>query len=215
MVTRETKIFLITFGAVILLLGGILSYISYSDNKTATANTILNLEKQLEEQGQLSKDQEKKLEELAEVNCKEMQIPYDALEEYAEQEPYTDTLCENINLVYKNEKGTCTQYEDNFFSSDTPSTYSCTIANLDNEAGYFSIDIGFNIDGQTLGENQTQYIYPQSSQTFYAQKMAYIDSCYCLITSVPTKQECETVTRYRTVTKTRTVTKYRTETICE
>lgn len=187
----------------------------YLNHKSITTNAISNLERQLEEQGELTTEQEKQLEELAKVTCKEIQVPYDAQESYTEQEPYSDEVCENVNLIYKKENGNCVQYSDKFFADDKPASYSCTITNLDTHGGVFSVEMGFVIDGQNLVETQNKYIYPQSYEIFYAQKMAYVDNCICYITSIPTKQECETITRYRPVTMYRTVTKYRTETICE
>lgn len=205
----------IIIALVVLGVSGIVYY-NYNENqKTITANTIKDLEQKLEEQGELTKEQERQLEELAQVTCKEVQVPYDALEEYTEQEPYAEDVCEDINIIYKKDNGACIQYKDNFFADDEPARYDCTITNLDNQAGTFYMEIGFYISGQKITEVQNKYVYPQSSQTFSIQKMAQIDSCYCVITSIPTKQECETITNYRTIVKTRTITKYRTETLCE
>ncbi|MBA7676589.1 hypothetical protein ES703_84833 [subsurface metagenome] len=188
---------------------------SYINNKNITANTIRNLERQLEEQGQLTEEQERQLEELAKVECKDVQIPYDAQEAYTEQEPYSKEVCENINLLYKLDKGSCIQYKDNLIFEDEPAKYSCTITNLGDSAGTFSVKIGFTVGGQKLLNSQNKYIYPSSSHTFYAEEMAKIENCWCYEENIPTKQECETITEYKTVTKYRTITKYRTETVCE
>ncbi len=211
---KDTKIALLLGGIFVLIVIVVIISISIN-NKNITANTIADLEKKLDEQGELTAEQEAKLEELAKVTCKEVQVPYDAQEAYTEQEPYTEEVCDNLNLIYKKDTGSCMQYDDNFFSEDEPAKYDCTITNLDNQAGTFFMEIGFYMDGQKIVETQNKYIYPQSSGTFYTEKMAYIDSCYCSVTSIPTKQECEMVTKYKTVTKYRTVTKYKTETICE
>ncbi|MCK9568035.1 hypothetical protein M0R72_03715 [Candidatus Pacearchaeota archaeon] len=147
--------------------------------------------------------------------CKEVQVPYDYIEEYSETVPYTEEECESQELVYKKETGTCLQRKDNFFSEDEPAKYDCTITNLDDEAGVFSITIGFNVGNERLEETQNKYIYPQSSETFIVEKDATIDSCYCYENSIPSKQVCKDVTKYKEVIKTRTVTRYKTEEQCE
>jgi hypothetical protein len=147
--------------------------------------------------------------------CKDVQIPYDYLEEYSETVPYTDKECEQQRLVYKRDEGTCLQRKDNFFSADEPAKYDCTMTNLDTEGGVFSIRIGFNVNGQQLEETQSRYIYPQSSEKFTIERDATITSCYCIEENTPTKQVCRDVTKYRDVIKTRTVTRYRMEQQCE
>lgn len=205
----------------------------------------------LEEQTELTAEQQAKaeaekeklasqIEELSKETCKDVQVPYDAQETYTEKEPYSKTetyyesepyveeVCNNIPLAYNTQSGSCIQYQDNFFANDEPAKYSYTINNLDSASGgTFIVDIGFYIGGQLIKEEQSQYIYPSSSKTFYAEKMATIDSCYFNVKVIPTKQVCEDVTKYhdvqktrqvtdyKTVTKTRTVTKYKTETVCE
>ncbi len=200
---------------VLIVFGGI--YYAYNQNqKSITANAIAELERQLEEQGELTSEQERKLEDLAKVTCKEVQVPYDAQESYTEQEPYSSEECESVSLAYNQMSNYCNNYKDNFFADNEPAKYSVTINNLDSEkGGLFIADIGFTISGQTVTESQQKYIYPDSSETFYVERMANIDGCYFIMTSVPEKQTCKTVTKYQTVTKYRTVTKYKTETVCE
>lgn len=151
----------------------------------------------------------------AQQSCRDVQVPYDYLEEYQETVPYTDRVCEQQTLVYKKDTGSCQQRRDNFFSADEPAKYDCTITNLDSEAGTFSIRIGFNVNGQQLEETQSRYIYPQSSEKFVFERDAKVDACYCYETDIPTKQICRDVTQYREVTKTRTVTRYRIEQNCD
>lgn len=148
-------------------------------------------------------------------NCRDVQTPYDYLEEYQETVPYSDRECESKTLTYKLEKGSCLDYDDNWLSQDQPAKYSCTITNLDTEAGTFSVTIGFDVQGQNLEETQSQYIYPQSSKTFAISRMSHINSCFCYEQNIPTKQVCRDVTRYKEVTKTRTVIRYRTDTVCD
>ncbi len=209
----QSKLFVVI---ALVAIVGISAFYIYSENQKAiTGKAIADLERQLDEQGKLTNEQEKQLEELAEVKCRDVQVPYEAQESYQDKEPYSDEVCNNVELVYKKETGSCKQYADNFFAGDEPSKYDCTVTNLDNKAGTFSMEIGFYIDGQENVETISKYIYPQSSETFYAEKMARIQSCTCSLTKVPQKQECETVTKYRPVTKYRTITKYKTETVCE
>lgn len=164
--------------------------------------------------GQENQEDNVQTQQQAQISCKDVQVPYDYLEEYQETVPYTDRECENQNLVYKVERGSCTTRKSHIFSADDPAEYSCTITNLDTEGGTFSMNIGFNIQGQQLKETQSKYIYPQSSETFSIQRDASVDSCFCS-EIIPTKQVCRDVTRYQEVTKTRTVTRYRTEQKCE
>ncbi len=147
------------------------------------------------------------------VVCKEVQVPYDYLEEYQETVPYTDRECENQKLSYKVERGECLQRVDRFLYEDEPAKYSCVIYNLDEVGGTFGITIGFKVEGQVLEETQSKYIYAQSSNTFTVSRDATVESCYCQ-EEVPTKQVCRDVTRYKEVTKTRTVVRYRNEEQC-
>jgi len=234
------------------------SVIIINSNRSITGQAISDLKDQLaeqnkilEEQGELTAEQqaqaeiekkrlEAQIEELSKETCKDIQVPYDAEEEYTEQEPYLRTetyyesepyaeeMCEAVNLAYNKVNNYCLDMKDNLIFADEPAKYSVTINNLDPEnGGWFVVDIGFIIAGQVVKEEQSQYIYPSSSKTFYVEQMATRDSCYFVVTELPTKQICETVTKYkdvlktrevtdyREVTKTRTVTKYRTETVCE
>lgn len=148
------------------------------------------------------------------IVCRDAQVPYDYQEEYTETVPYTDQECESRELVYKKDTGSCIQRDDNFFADDVPAKYSCTITNLDTEAGTFSMKIGFNVNGEQLFETQQKYIYPQSSESFSVSRDASISSCFCSETSIPTKQVCRDVIKYKDVAKYRTITKYKTEQQC-
>ena len=158
--------------------------------------------------------------------CRDVQVPYEAQEGYMKTEyytetvPYTDRECENKFLIYKKVTGNCEDRKSGLFGlGDQPAKYSCTITNLDNEGGTFSMKIGFNVGSQKLENTQSKYVYPQSSETFNYQVDASIDSCYCA-EQVPTKQVCRDVIKYKDVQKERQVTaykpvtKYRTEQRC-
>lgn len=146
--------------------------------------------------------------------CRTVQVPYDDLEEYYETVPYTDRECEAKNLVYKLERGSCMDRQDNWIE-DEPAKYSCTITNLDEQPASFSVNVGFSVQGQELGETQNSYIYPQSSHTFNVQRDANIDSCFCREVNLPTKQVCRDVTKYRKELRTRRITSYRSEQQCD
>ena len=40
---------------------------------------------------------------IKENTCRDVQVPYNETEYYTETEPYTDNICDNINMVYKEE----------------------------------------------------------------------------------------------------------------
>ncbi len=152
---------------------------------------------------------------ISKKNCRQEQVPYEEQETYYETVPYTDQECEDKQLIYKKDNGACTDWEDNWFSENTPAKYSCMITNLDSEGGNFALEIGFNVGSEQLKETQSKYIYPQSSETFYVQRDSAIDSCFCKEASIPTKQVCRDVIKYKDIARTRTVTKYKTEEVCD
>jgi len=186
---------------IVVIVIGAIAFFAYK-NTNVTGNVLANFE-----------------------NCREEQVAYEEQEEYMKTEyymetvPYTDRECEDKSLVYKVVKGECKNQYDGWFEN-TPASYSCTITNLDSEAGTFSMRIGFNVQGQQLDETQSKLIYPQSSETFTVTRDSKIDNCYCVET-VPTKKVCRDVTKYRDeqrerqVTAYRPVTKYKAEKICD
>ncbi|MFA5108275.1 MAG: hypothetical protein WC492_01950 [Candidatus Micrarchaeia archaeon] len=128
-------------------------------------------------------------------------------EPYYDQEcdtvPYTDTECSQVNLKYT--KGEIICNHEGLIGDWIVS--SCSIANLDDEAGSFNAYAGVDINGQKNGEEQTAYIYPLQSHTFEYRVKASGSTCYCYETSIPTKQVCKDVIKYQQVCN--TVTKYR------
>lgn len=161
--------------------------------------------------------------------CRDVNVPYEAQEEYMKTEyytetvPYTDEECEDKQLIYKMEKGSCQDRQSGLFGlGDKPAKYSCEITNLDSEGGTFSVTIGFiTEDNQELEKSLNKYIYPQSTETFSYEVDAGINRCYCSEKSIPTKQICRDVIKYREVqrerqvTAYRPVTKYKTEQKCD
>lgn len=142
--------------------------------------------------------------------CHDVPVPYNDTEYYTESEPYTHSVCNDINLVYKKDRGNCASRSSGFLGfGATPASYDCTITNLDSMGATFSLDLGFNVQGQQLHETQSKYIYPQQSATFSITRDAATDSCFCNEVNIPTKQECRDVIDYHDVQKSRIVTKYR------
>ena len=143
------------------------------------------------------------------------QVPYQDTEAYQEQEcqniPYTDRECESKPLTYSKTNYQCSR---GGLIGDW-SVAECTVNNLDSEGGTFTVNIGVVVNGNNVGEQQSQFIYPQSSQHFKYSAKADMSTCYCNEVSVPTKQVCRDVIKTRqecnTATKYRPVTKYREE----
>ena len=177
-------------------------------------------------------------------SCKDIQVPYDYLEEYQETVPYSDRECESKNLVYSatNEKwdySTCNQqsevcYEKHWygdsdchtFCSDKSLSYSVDINNLDEEQGSWVVNIYFYKQNNLYKTVPiTQFLYPKTTKTCTGAFRVTGDSpagdanqeysAGYNIQSIPSKQVCRDVTKYQEVTKTRTVTRYRTEQKCE
>ena len=180
-------------GILILLVIGVgtFYFIDRSNaQKTITANAIANLENQLDEQGQLTIDQKRELEELKQVTCRDVQVPYDDLEYYTEQEPYIDTVCENEYLVKSIENfdylgDTCLQEEeeciDYFLGVCTnkktycvKKTASCSLdlRNLDSqEGGTWKIKFDIKDSSKTIIKSSevSEYLYPQTTETIYGE----------------------------------------------
>ncbi len=178
--------------------------------------------------------------------CRDVQVPYDYLEQYSETVPYTDRVCESKNLPYSTDgfvqmpkdECTATGCKDpilfgmictNNFCTDRTVSCSSGVKNLDSEeSGVFGITFRFSQVG-TGSTIKTEYvsesIYPQTRKEVTATtkiQSSGVDgdankdiTCSGQITTVPTKQVCRDVTKYKEVTKTRTVTRYRTENKCE
>ncbi len=134
-----------------------------------------------------------------------------AQEPYQEQKcqtvPYTDKVCDNIQLKYTRGATVCTK--EGWIGDWAVS--SCSIANLDDIAGLFTVNVGVIVNGQKNGETSQQTIYPYQSQTFQYRVKASASDCYCNEINIPTKQvckdviktrqDCQTVTKYNTVQK--------------
>ena len=120
-------------------------------------------------------------------SCKDVQVPYDYLEEYQETVPYTDRECESKNLAYSIdnfvvESNTCNKYEDDchkwFLGLCTDKTTYCVdksvscsllLRNLDTEErGSWTIRFSFYESGTSniiKNEDVNLFLYPQSQDT--------------------------------------------------
>lgn len=237
---RAQQGLIIGISIAIIMIGAIgVGYYFYNENqKSITANTIAELERNLEEQGELTADQERQLEELAQVTCKEIQVPYDAQESYTEQEPYAEEVCEYKELIYRvddieyypfNNGGCYATEEDcidyNWYGGCSEKVEYCvgkntqcsvTVNNLDNEKGYWSFD--FNIREVGGGEivdtlNAGYTIIPQNGQDFWVTESFEgredaDKDYYCTVDNINVPQKQEC----ETVTKYEPVTKTRTVT---
>lgn len=131
--------------------------------------------------------------------------PYSTTETYYEKEPFADTRYTQKDIVYKAEYTTCTG--KTLFS---PAKTTVTVTNLDSEGGNFKLWVGKILpDGSKVGQEVSNYIYPQQSVDFTYTVNTGTTSCTYNILSIPTKTISETFTNYRDVAKQRTVTKYK------
>jgi len=175
-------------------------------------------------------------------SCRDVQTPYDYVEEYQESEPYTDQECESKTLVYSitnfvfisstcnNQLEECTNYflgictDKIVYCTDRTLVCSVDINNLDDERGSWTIKFNFykqsdNSVGAT--DSPSTWLYPHTTETItgtgrITTKELYDTPYSCSYSAVnePTKQVCRDVIKYHDVTKTRTVTRYKTEQQC-
>lgn len=175
--------------------------------------------------------------------CKDIQVPYDYLEEYQETVPYTDRECEDKLLSYSITDFTfvssvCNEdtkecksgalgipYDCIHYCIDRVVTCYLTLNNLDSEKGTWIINFLFyKIGGSSpdITADISRFLYPQTSEkiigTGEIKNKELYEQEYTCSYNVPneaTKQICRDVIKYKEVTKTRTVTRYRTEQKCE
>ncbi|MEM5777959.1 MAG: hypothetical protein QXJ06_06020 [Candidatus Aenigmatarchaeota archaeon] len=176
--------------------------------------------------------------------CKDVQVPYTEKVCHTEKEPYTENYCENKNLIYKStvdniyKSTTCTRNHQEcqkYFlgictewrtvCDEYTTICSFSITNLDTEVGTWiyswekqcitpgcrtisEANIGtysLTIDPTETKDTWAQLIYaPTDEQT-----------CIAKIISIPKKQVCQIVTKYRDKQVCQDVIRYRTETQCE
>ena len=120
-------------------------------------------------------------------SCKDVQVPYDYLEEYQETVPYTDRECETKELAYSITNfvmgyNTCNKQEyickDTFLGICTEKTYYCVdrsvscsinLKNLDTEErGTWQITFNYldqNTRNTIKSEIRSEFLYPQTEET--------------------------------------------------
>lgn len=120
--------------------------------------------------------------------CKDVQVPYDYLEEYQETVPYTDTECETKDIPYNIENfvmdsNTCNEYQDicnkyiigicsdkTTFCVDKSVSCSLDLRNLDTEEqGSWIIRFSFYESGTSSiidSKDVSQFLYPQTTKKF-------------------------------------------------
>ena len=162
--------------------------------------------------------------------CRDVQIPYEAQQEYTEQEPYSDQQCTTEEFSYS----VNSDYDTNSYPHEGKIRYDINfkITNNEDQAGGFKYQRHFrtlqedygcksswdNVPYEENPENwESMYIYAKSTQTIQCNLLLNSGveyTSYLPQVVPPTKQDCQTITKYRETTKTRTVTKYRTEQQC-
>jgi len=151
-------------------------------------------------------------------NCRDVQVPYQDTETYWDTESYTEKECHNENLQYAMLDKECDS--EGFLGMDYRVT--CNLHNLDTEGGQFIMEAGVTYWlGPSKKEDEAHniggYFYPNERKSYsylFTKWHTGIYQCWCKIISVPAKNVCEDVLKYRDVQKTRTVTNYRTEQQC-
>jgi len=150
------------------------------------------------------------------TKCQDVQEAYSELQPFEKEQcvtvPFTETRCDNKTLVYSKDQK-C------YWSGSPLSTLNseCTITNLDNYGGNFVVNVGLITKENNTGEEQSAYIYPQSSYTFKYSSQVDIGACFCDEKTIPTeelckenfntKQECYNITSFRNVTSYKTIQK--------
>lgn len=133
-----------------------------------------------------------------------------------------DNICHEYNFF-----GFCIDEET--FCVDRTLSYAVDMNNLDDKGGTFSAEIGFRkSQGGSVFDSEIvdEYLYAQTTETFEYTKRITSDSPsgdanyegwygYYQIKSIPTKQVCRDVIKYKDVERTRIVTKYKTERQCD
>lgn len=211
---------------VIITIGGLIIFI-FSENSFDTSNST----------GQVISNLEPRCREVS-IPYEE-QEEYLKTEYYMETVPYTDRECENKDLIYSatNDKlnyATCNNwdevcYQKNFlgfctnrtrFCSNKDLSYSVDINNLDEEQGTWIVNIYFYNKGNLYKTIPiTQFLYPKTTVTFNGFITITGDSpsgdanqdytAGYSIQSIPKKQVCRDVTKYKEVKRERQVTAYR------
>lgn len=136
--------------------------------------------------------------------CYIEQVP--TTETYIVSEPYTNKECYQEELKYAMLDEECNS--DGFLGLKYRIT--CSLHNLDTEGGEFIMEAGGTkvyMDGsqKDMTANIGGYFYPNEKKSYaYVFDMS-LQSCWCKLIKIPTKQVCVDVIKYKDVQKERTV----------
>jgi hypothetical protein len=160
--------------------------------------------------------------------CKEVQVPFLAEEDYVESVPYSEQECALKSFVYSASNfsfssSECLQQTETY-CLNRKVTCSIVLTNFEEERGTLAVDFTFYPKGSNISygkSSSSQFIYPKTSSiilgTYNIQVSEPFNAtheCAYNITYEPKKQTCQAVTKYKDVNRTKTITEYRTEQIC-
>ena len=124
-----------------------------------------------------------------------------ALNVVTTQVPYSSQECHTIPFAYTVNITECAPYAPGiiFGLGSTPAKVTCTINNLENKMGTFTLYYGVRIDQKDIiqTENVSMDARDFLSRTYYYNGEIRTCTCYA---SPPSYQECHLVTNYRNVT---------------
>jgi len=230
-------------GVAILIVLAVFSAIGYP---ALTGHTIVECEKEVQVPYEAQESYVEKEPYMAE-ECKDVQVPYTAEECHQEYFVYKEEFTKNEDTCTQQEcasyNSVCAEY--NFWGNcvrynQVCSSYKCVkyrrdcvlkVTNQEKEATTFSLNLQkYSYDSRitTLVKTANLWVGPlDSSSTSWDFTHLPTESMTCTynIVTVPTRNVCENVIKYRTerecsnatkyrdVTKYRTITKYRTDTL--
>lgn len=174
-------------------------------------------------------------------NCANVQVPYDAQEEYTEQVPYADQECNSrqydAKAGYVSSDGQKSEWliwslyaestDLNGIKTEEPlsgtAPYQWYITNYENKLGEFEIRVNY-VDNSNDYLDSLSYgkikVGPKETETgpvsftyIYDNKPRGASGFYLFLVA-PILEECNSITKYQSVPKSRTITKYRTEYKC-
>lgn len=150
------------------------------------------------------------------AQCKDVKVPYEAMEYYTEREPYQAIEEYDVDLKYS----VIEAYHRGSISQITNYRVKgiVSVKNVDSETGLFTVKMTFttlNRDKKTL--SSSKYIMPGETVEFNQYYDINLGEDVNFVYQVIPDQKTLTriVTKYRDVEKTRTVTKYKIEEVCD
>lgn len=149
-------------------------------------------------------------------NCREIQTPYQEIEEYTEQEPYQDTEYYDYYLTLEKVLA-YTQERLEPLGRGLYDEARVDLRNIDNLGEWVTVTFYWKTISKEWTNTDRQFIEPGETIRFISvyDKTAGEDTTFSYNYQSDPIQKSKVVTKYRDVTKTRAVTKYKTEKICE